>query len=129
MLPNLADHFSEMNRLRGRLRHLLDDTFAQVAPEPALVQWSPPADITATPEGAVVTLELCGVSREEVDVSLHGSVLTVSGRREREMDPWAEYLQLERPAGAFSRSFALSYAPQSVEATLSDGMLTVVLTR
>jgi HSP20 family protein len=46
--------------------------------EPA---WQPAADIFQTRSGWLVKFDLAGVAPEEVDLSAHGSRLTVRGRR------------------------------------------------
>jgi HSP20 family molecular chaperone IbpA len=43
--------------------------------------WSPPADLVVSKRGARVLIELAGVPRESVKVTLHGRTLEVSGRR------------------------------------------------
>ncbi len=130
-MPGLRDeHFNEINRLRARLRRLLDETFPQPSPSPARSAWTPRADIHASPHGVVVALEVCGVPRDAMDVSVKGRVLTVSGSRNSEGDRTGEaYFHAERPSGDFSRSFSLSFEPRSVDARLEKGVLTVTLTQ
>jgi len=128
MPGNAPEAFQEINRLRGRLRKLLDDTFPAPGPATAVPgQWTPPADILVDERQVAVTLEVCGVAKEDLEVVLHGSVLTVSGRRRR--DGEERLLLAERPAGGFSRSFSLAEEPKSYSAALKDGVLTIALER
>ena len=146
-----TDPFTEVNRLRGQLRKLLDDAFmAGGVTAGAAGQWTPAADIVADADRVIVTLEVCGVPREDLEVILEGTVLTVSGRRERcgrtggspviagvssgqdrrAACPTEERLLLgERPVGEFSRSFSLAWPPSSHVAKLADGILTIALER
>ncbi len=118
-------------RLRRRLYRLLEAEDQPSSP-PREAQWSPAAEIRANEEEVVLALEVPGVQREEMDVSLVGSTLTVSGRRSRreEEDGWRFY-QAERPVGRFSRSFTVPWAldPEQATAQLEDGVLTVRVRR
>lgn len=126
MLRTMTDPFHEMDRLRARLRDLLDATYGAPLTGPgAAREWAPPTDVWATPTGVRVEVELCGLSREEMDVTLDGNVLTISGDRAAAAEPEEEVLVAERPTGRFARSFALGFVPQDVEAKLADGVLTV----
>lgn len=119
--------YEEIDRLRARLRSLLDEAFsAQPAPERR--RWSPPADIRVTEDALVVEIEVCGTARESINVVLEGSVLTIDGTRERDGEG-EQFLVAERPAGSFSRSFSLAFEPSEVNAALDAGVLTVVARR
>lgn len=118
-------------RLRRRLYHLLEAE-EQATPPPAESQWSPPAEIRANEEEVVLTLEVPGVQREEMDVNLVGSTLTVAGRRSLpEEERGRRFYQAERPVGRFSRSFTVPWTldPEQATARLEDGVLTVRVRR
>ena len=121
----------DFHRLRARVNDILDR--ACYRPERGSAspkRWSPPADIFAAGDTVRITVELCGMKREEVDVTVERGVLTVSGeRRAGQAGEGETPLHSERPLGCFERSFALSWEPGSVEAELTDGVLTVTLTR
>jgi len=131
MAGNLNDPIQEVNRLRARLHALLDATYPEPRPASPLGRvWTPAADILATGQDVTVQLEVCGVPREAIDVTLEGTVLTVSGRRERESSGTTEeFFQAERPFGDFLRSFSLPFEPREVQAQLQEGVLTIVLQR
>src|SRR6185312_1516955 len=81
------------------------------APGPA--GWVPPVDVHETPDSYVVTAEVPGVLREDLQIHIHDGRLTLSGVR-RERDHGAEqYHRVERGHGTFSRSFQL---PMPVDA-------------
>jgi len=120
-----------LERLRRRLYQLLEAE-AQPSPPPAEAEWSPAAEIRANEEEVVLALEVPGVDRKEVDVSLAGSTLTVSGRRSRpEEERGRRFHQAERPVGRFRRSFTMPWAldEDSAAAQLENGVLTVRVRR
>lgn len=125
MLRSMTDPFHDMDRLRARLRNLLDATYTTSQITGPTREWAPPTDVWATDRGVRVEMELCGLSREQVDVTLDGNVLTISGTRPATAAPGEEMLVSERPSGSFSRSFALAFVPGEVTAKLTHGVLTV----
>ena len=95
------------------------------APGPA--GWLPPVDLHETPEHYVITAEVPGVQRDDLQIHVHDGMLTLSGvRREREL-PCEQYHRVERGHGTFSRTFELP-APidaEGIAADLRDGVLTI----
>ena len=97
----------------------------RVAPGPA--GWVPPVDLHETADAYVVTAELPGLRRDDLDIQIHDDSLTISGvRREREA-ACEQYHRVERGHGAFSRTFQLPLPvdPERITADLHDGVLTV----
>ncbi len=116
-----------ISRLRSRLYRLLDE-FGR--PERAVSEWTPPADIYAREASVIITLEVPGVAREDLDVRVDGNVVTISGER-KPGGEGEEVLRAERPAGRFRRSFALPWQLDAdhVDARLERGVLTVTIPR
>lgn len=95
------------------------------APGPA--GWIPPVDLHETPNHYVITAELPGLKREDLQIQVHDGRLTLSGlRREREV-PCEQYHRVERGHGSFSRTFQLPVPVDAdrIVADLRDGVLTV----
>jgi HSP20 family protein len=91
--------------------------------------WSPPIDVYETERSFVVTAELPGVSRDQVELAVEDSRLTIRGRREAHAATGGavHYHQVERGHGAFARTFEFT-APidaDRVTADLNDGVLTI----
>jgi HSP20 family protein len=86
----------------------------------------PPMDAYRTDEGLVLTLELPGLTSDQVEVNFARGVLTVSGERavsaEVDDDAW---LRRERPVGNFSRSITLPEGtdPEAIRARFENGVL------
>ncbi len=128
MRRTLTDPMDDLLDLKGRLYRLLDEsfTFAQAESAPS---FSPPVDILASGEEVVILVELPGMSRDEVIVEVNGAIVTISGERKPEQG--GAYYVRERPAGSFRRSFSLAWEldPDSVSASLDDGLLQVTVRR
>jgi len=95
-----------------------------------LDSWAPPIDVYETAERYVIAAELPGLSREQIELAMEDSRLTIRGQR-TEAPPSADahYQQVERGHGAFSRTFEFAdkIDPERITADLADGVLTVFL--
>jgi HSP20 family protein len=92
--------------------------------------WSPVLDLYDNKENFVVKVELPGMKKEEIDISIHDGVLTVSGERKVEHEKGeGQSFRTERYFGKFQRSITLPTAidPNNVKASYKDGVLTVTL--
>ena len=116
----------------GRLSHFQDDLerlFSTVK-ENSSSQWEPSLDIFEEKDNYVVKVELPGVSKEEVALSLEKGTLTISGERKAETtNESSELYYRERNHGRFERSINLpeSVTADKVTAQFKDGVLTVTL--
>ncbi len=91
--------------------------------------WSPALDLYQSSDKLIAVVELPGMRKEDIDISLHDGTLTVSGERKRESRGGEKAERTERYVGAFRRSIAL---PTRVDAskvseTYKDGILKVTL--
>lgn len=75
----------------------------------------------------VITFELPGIPRDCINVDMDENFLTVSGCIPTPTDVHGDYMLKERRSGRFSRSISLPIGvkPQSVKASLCDGILSV----
>ena len=95
------------------------------APGPA--GWNPPVDLLETPDSYVITAEVPGLARENVEIHMHDGRLTLSGTRRERGSPCERYHRVERGHGSFSRTFQLPIPvdAESIVADLRDGVLRV----
>lgn len=115
--------FNEMMRLSINRTFLADSQFG----------WTPEADLYETDQELVLTVNLAGVRKEDIEVSFHGNSLRVSGKRSsgyRENRP-DRFILLEMGAGEFERIFRLPHRidDNAIEASFSEGILTVRMRR
>jgi HSP20 family protein len=109
----------------------LSDDLAQLFEAP-LTGWLPPLDVKEDKDGYTVRVEVPGVKREEIEVSLDDGALTISGERKaEEVQEGTEVLRQERYHGKFSRVITLptAVAADKVKAQYKDGVLTVTLAK
>jgi HSP20 family protein len=91
--------------------------------------WSPPIDVYETTDRYVVAAELPGLTREQIELAMADSRLTIRGQRIEHGGENVHYHQIERGHGAFSRTFEFNdkIDVDNVTADLSNGVLTVTL--
>ena len=91
--------------------------------------WSPALDLYESGDHLVAVVELPGMRKDVIDISLHDGTLTISGERKRESNNGEASQRTERYVGAFRRSIALPTRvdPSKVTATYQDGILKVTL--
>ncbi len=90
----------------------------------------PPFEVKETRDAYVFKADVPGVKEEELDVSLTGNRLTISGKRlAEERSEGERYYAYERAFGSFSRSFTLPDGcdTEHVNADLRHGVLTITL--
>jgi HSP20 family protein len=89
--------------------------------------WTPRVDLRETPDAYVVTAELPGLSREDLEIQFHDDRLTLAGMRRERTSICEQYHRIERGHGSFSRTFQLPVPVDAdrITADLRDGVLTV----
>lgn len=91
--------------------------------------WAPAVDMyQAGDKEIVLKTELPGLRREDIDISIDQTTLTIRGERRREEGvPDEAYLRAERRHGAFARALTLpaDVDLSAVRAEYRDGVLTV----
>ena len=110
---------SEINRLFDNLLDLDEEGKNGIA-------WQPNVDIVETEDCLVVKVELPGVSREELTLSVHSGNVVIEGQKERPpMQGRAHFHSAERQFGPFRRVIHLGVPVNTriAEATLNQGLL------
>jgi len=89
----------------------------------------PYADIYETDEALRVVMEIPGVERKDVNVSLENDVLRVDARIDFSKYDGMEPVYTEYNVGHYTRSFTLSNKidQENISAQLEDGVLTLTL--
>jgi HSP20 family protein len=98
----------------------------------AAVRALPSLDLYEEPEMYVVELDMPGVRLQDLDISIRGRRLTLSGRREMVRELSGSRIRMrERWAGSFSRSIDLPgpVDEERMTATLQEGILRIELPR
>jgi HSP20 family molecular chaperone IbpA len=89
----------------------------------------PDTDIYETDDALTVVMEMPGVEKKDLQVSLEDDVLRVEGRIDFSKYEGLEPLYAEYNVGHFARAFSLSgkIDQQQISAQLDDGVLTLTL--
>lgn len=122
--PELST-WSPITNLRDQLNRLFD--FPGQSAE-AFGDWTPALDAFEDKDKYVVSVEVPGMKKEDIHVTVHDGVLTISGERKSEKDVKEGTVhRTERFYGKFSRSISLPAAVKSdkVLASYKDGVLSV----
>jgi len=125
------DPLGEMVSLRSAMDRLFEDSF--VSP----LSWrtisggdaiTPPIDVHETADEIVVTAALPGMKAEDVEITMTGQSLTLSGEFKTDDEiKRDQYLYRERRFGSFRRSLQLPVRVQGdkADASFTDGVLTL----
>lgn len=128
------DPFREMTELTRAMDRLFDNTF--VGP----FRWSNwtqeaiigvPVDVYEEADKYVLEASLPGLKAKDVDVSVQGSTVTISGQLPPVQQEGRNYLLRERLGGRFTRTITLPVEidADKVEARFHDGVLHLSLTK
>ncbi len=131
--PELATWpgFGRLTDLRDEIDRLFEAPLAELARGSQLLSgWTPALDLFEDKDNLYARVELPGMKREDIDLSLHEGSLSISGERKgEEKFKGAEVYRAERFCGRFQRTVSLPtpVAAEKVKAHYSDGILTVTL--
>jgi HSP20 family protein len=132
LFPGVFPMAREMEDVQNRLRRFFGEGFPGELGMTEPVGWMPAVEIIENPEELVLTAELPGMTKENVEVMYEDEVLTIRGEKKEERKEGNGQKQFhlwERTYGAFQRTFIL---PRTIDATkilaeFKDGVLTVHL--
>lgn len=122
------------------LQRQIDDLFEDFASgfRPALLggdmerMLMPSIDVHEADGKVIVSTELPGVKEEDVDISVDGDMLTISGEKKSMMESGkADQYRSERVYGKFARTIELPFDidPEKVDARFENGVLTLTIER
>lgn len=90
--------------------------------------WSPAVDVAEHENNYVVNVELPGINKDNVKITMHENVLTIEGEKKAEKEEKGKnYHLVERSYGSFKRSFSLpkNVKSDAIEAEYINGVLSV----
>ena len=121
--------WQEMNRLQKEMNRL----YSNIPTSRSRTAQSYPAiNVWADENSALITAEIPGINKEELEVNVTGDTLTISGERKPDVLPdTAYYHRRERSFGKFSRNIQLPYTINinKVKASFMNGLLEITLPR
>lgn len=122
----------KFQELQDRIHTLMEDavTGSQSPGAGLPSHWSPSVDVFETEQEFVLSAELPGVERKQIDLQVKDQTLFLKGQRNAGGAVSQQvYHRLERPSGVFERRFSLpgDIDADQIHATLIQGVLTVTL--
>jgi HSP20 family protein len=105
------DWFDLIKRRQEDLESIFDDFFffkSPIAMKPEAA-WRPAVDVYQTMENVVICIELAGVSKESIEISIHEDMLRITGVRKETVagSEKRSYYKMEIIFGPFERTIAL----------------------
>jgi HSP20 family protein len=126
-----VDPFRELAAMQERVARLFGDAYVRDEDTGIRGSWIPAVDIFETDaHDLVLKVELPGMNREDIEVSVENSTLVLKGTKRMDADVKEEsYRRIERTYGTFHRSFTLpsTVDTSKVAADFKNGVLTVKL--
>ena len=126
---NVGLEFDPYRAMREMLRW---DPFREMAPILSYERnvWAPKFDVTENPEAFAFRADIPGVKEKDVEITLTGNRLQITGKRDVEVEEKKDtYYTYEREFGTFTRAFTLPDGIDVEHATseLKEGVLTLVI--
>lgn len=124
--------FRSVMSFRDEMDKLLNDFYGRVGQSEEMYEgdWVPAMDISETENDVIACLDIPGLSKEDIKVSVQSDVLTISGeKKHEETENKANIHRVERLHGMFRRVLKLPAEVDSskVRASYKDGVLKVTL--
>ncbi len=130
LAPFTRRNRGEVARLHNEMDDLFDGFFRGLGrPFDGYKAW-PALDIAEQDDAIVVRAEVPGCKAEDIDISVYGDVLTISGEKKETKETKDKgYYHTESVYGSFRREVNLptEVDPAKVEATCKDGVLSINL--
>lgn len=92
--------------------------------------WNPAMDVYDSKDNIIVKVDVPGMKKEDIDVSVHGKTLVIKGEKKQEREvKEKDYIRTERFYGSFNRAATLPAAVDAnkVQAAYKNGVLELVL--
>ena len=120
----------------GAFNNMLDDFFTEGSPFGQLISWMPgrnlmrdtfKVDVRETDKEYVIEAEMPGIAKDEIELNLDDSRLTISVNRQEDINEENDgYIHRERRCCSMSRSIHLADCkPDAVKAKLDNGVLVI----
>lgn len=125
---DLWDPFASLEDIREEMNRLFDSTFRR-GRRAFDSEFLAPCDIYEEKDKLVVSMDLPGLRKEDVSVTLQEGILTVKGERKLHAPKDATYYTQERVSGTFTRTIELPVSVDAgkIDAHFRDGVLEIVL--
>jgi len=126
-----ADDFEDLD---GRLEKSMEEMFRSVSPLFSLSEriWKPPMDMNETSDQIIITAEVAGVDKDDLEVEISSKAVRIRATRRASLcRPDTTYRLAEIQYGRFERILFLPAPidPEVVSASYANGMLEIRLAK
>jgi HSP20 family protein len=121
-----------LNEIESLMERLMNWQLLRPQSSLSMMAQSPRLDIIEADNGYVFKVDVPGMEKQDLTVSIEGNMLTIAGERKLEReDSKPKFFRVERFYGRFSRCFSLpeDADADSVHAHCEKGVLTVDVAR
>jgi HSP20 family protein len=123
-------HRGDLARLHGEMDDLFDSFFRGLdRPFSGYKAW-PAIDVAEEEDAIIVRAEVPGCKADDIDISVHGNVLTITGEKKLSEEKKEKgYYHVESSYGSFRRELTLpaDVDQTKIDATCKDGVLSINL--
>lgn len=136
--PTGGPFAASVDRIRQEFDQFLDSAFQQGGRVLEGIRarqgaaWLPPVELIETADRVICRVDVPGLTGDDIDISLAGNMLTISGGRDAATEDGDAVVHLqERRQGRFERSIPMPSAvdAEQVSAEVSHGVLEITLPR
>ena len=131
MLVKRYEPFNDIRKSFDLVNAIMNTIGEQTATqEQNVVDFRPKVNTRETEDAYHIEVELPGVKKKDVDISVDGNILTISGERNvRDEVKDEDYHKVESRYGLFSRSFTLPEKVDisNIEAEFVNGVLEIAI--
>ncbi len=130
MLVKRYEPFNDIRKSFDLVNAIINTIGEQTTAEQPVVDFRPKVNTRETEDAYHIEVELPGVKKKDVDISVDGNVLTISGERNvRDEVKDEDYHKVESRYGVFSRSFTLPEKVdiENIEAEFVNGVLEIAI--
>jgi HSP20 family protein len=125
-----AELNQEFSQLQKEIDWMFDRFKGGVSDDGTIKTWVPSVDILERENDYHIKIEIPGVEKQDVKITVHDDVLVIKGEKKMESEKKGEnYRRIEQCYGTFQRSFSLpsSIASDKIDATYNNGILNISL--
>ncbi len=126
----VSDLSGEFVNMQREIDRIFDRFSGGISDDNDVSTWLPVVDVVENKDDYIVKVELPGVNKDDVKITVNNGVLTIRGEKKQEQESKDKnYHRIERSYGVFQRSFTLPSSVKSdkIDASHNDGVLTITL--
>ena len=130
LVPYIRRHRNGLARLHSDMDDLFNAFFGGLGTSNYEYKLWPAIDVAENEDAVVVNAEVPGCKAEDIEISVQGKILTISGEKKQEQEKKEKgYYHVERSYGSFRRELNLSsdVDPDKIDAVCKEGVLTLTL--